>query len=165
MRIVPSVGISLIGFLVEPAPPHEGKAAGPSGCGRGQPRGRGWLPGPCRWQCCVDRRRSLAFPPWVEGVMGGMRPFRSVLVGWATFFPATSPVRGPVGRCPRRLDLAQGVLGLAEGFLDRSFGLFDLALDFKGLIAGQLADLFLHGAFDLLGRSLDAIIVHDLNSL
>jgi len=58
--------------------------------------------------------------------------------------------------------ISQSVLDPAHRVLNLAGSFFIPALDLKLGVTRGLADSFLHRAFDLLGRSLDAIFVHDL---
>ncbi len=58
--------------------------------------------------------------------------------------------------------LSQSVFDSADCVLNLASGLFIPALDLKFGVAGDFADSFLHRAFGLLDRSLDAIFVHAL---
>jgi len=50
---------------------------------------------------------------------------------------------------------------LADFLLDLAGVLFDIACCFLGVIAGHLADDFLHGAFHFVFRAFGTILVHD----
>jgi hypothetical protein len=69
---------------------------------------------------------------------------------------------------PRGLFLqgfSQSVLDPADGVLNFSGSFFIPALDLEFGVTGGFAYSFLHRAFGLLDRSLDAILVHGLTSI
>src|SRR5438045_7277706 len=79
--------------------------------------------------------------------------------------PARMLRTGPRSKAVSASAVAHRVLQTANGVLNFSGRLVDLALALEFLVSGQLAGLFLHFSFCLFGGAFDAILIHEDSSI